>query len=376
MNEHTDLITFHLVTLAARLAGSAHELTALRWQWLLSPSVERLQQLFVFTSADAPAPELKNTWLWFSFFDRSFSVLVDNHFSEEGVAFDDADAFIESLLVRVLIARRDGDQEMEKRLSDILGRMGMSAELTPESLAASLKLLFSVEQVIRQQNEPKADCEISVHSLHGEITIHAKKGKKTTISPALCALIDNLSRHANLTYEEALQGVFGIPRYDDTFHYAKIQNLLNRLRTLSQSFGVQTKDGRIYTRIDWARIRIIRASSHQIILQKRRTLSEFRQSEEKLGHESKSGRKVSVGRLRSSLGSAFTRSAFETAAELPRSTAARYLKRWISQQILTKEGGGRATIYRFKDQGEAEETTLVAALSKDDESSRSPRSAI
>jgi Fic family protein len=89
-------------------------------------------------------------------------------------------------------------------------------------------------------------------------------------------------------------------------------------------------------------------SHHQVSLKESKILNLFLDSNEDKVAIEKCAMRISISKLKSTLVSDFSRADFESVTGFPRSTASRFLKNWLNQEILVRTGAGKATSYNFK----------------------------
>jgi hypothetical protein len=338
----------YIQELARRSTQSESKLRQLRWSWLLHPSNSLVAELVNYLQAEKLEPtemalEYENTLAWISLFDPAFT---HRRFSHAKISFfkkiGNPEARFENLLVRHFIADRNGDERQAQGLLEMLGESFFDHP-KGKSLVGAESLLESID-LLNPKNKQKTHAKVTVHLGHWEIQAHGKK----LISRPLCLFIELLKTNRSISFGELLTAAFDILSYNETYHYQKIQNLISRLRILSTDFVITTRQGRIYSSIDWGQVSILAMSRHQESLKKSEILNLFLDSMEEKGAIEKCAMRISISKLKSTLVSDFSRADFERVTGFPRSTASRFLKNWLDQDILVRRGAGKATSYNFK----------------------------
>jgi hypothetical protein len=338
----------YIQQLATRSAHSESKLCQLRWSWLLKPSHASATALanYLRTQKTAPtemATEYENTVAWISLFDATFINRRFNHAKRS--IFDkieNAEVRFENLLVRYLFADRNGDAAQSRSLLEGL-RNSFFPDSSEKSESRAEALLESIE-LLKLPHKDKPRLKTTVYFGHWEIHANGKK----FISKPLCVFIELLRTNISISFEELLAAAFDIPKYTSVYHYQKIQNLISRLRILSPDFLINTRQGRIYSSIDWSQVSVISRSRHQESLKQSDISDVFLDSEEEKVAIEKCTMRISISKLKATLSSNFSRADFERVTGIPRSTASRFLKNWMDQEILARTGAGKATIYNFK----------------------------
>jgi hypothetical protein len=334
--------------LALRSMKSGSRLRQLRWSWLLRPSNSSITELVNFLLAERHAPtemalEYENTIAWISLFDSTF---LHRRFSHIKLSvfekIEDPETYFENLLIRYFIAERNGNETQAWSLLEML-RDSFFSHLKGKALVGAESLLESIDMLYSSYKH-KSDALVTVHLGHWEIQAHGKK----IVSKPLCLFLELLKTNLSISFGELLTAAFDIPNYDESYHYQKIQNLISRLRVLSTDFSVTTRQGRIYSSIDWKKVSIVSMSRHQELLKQSKVLNLFLDSAEEKVTIEKRAMCISISKLKSTLVSDFSRADFEGVTGFPRSTASRFLKNWLDQGILGKTGAGKATSYNFK----------------------------
>jgi hypothetical protein len=348
----TELNTF-VTKLALKSSQRGSELNQLRWIWLLQPSSASIGNLIERLESEKSNPsettlELENTTLWISLFDTS---LTHRKLFHSRLArfekIENPETRFENLLVRYFIADRYGNAGSAQSLLNSLRDSFVSeSRESPESndgfFSGSDALLESIEQLNSSEVKNNSH-EITINLSHWAIEAHDKR----LISKPLCLFIELLRTNLSISFDELLAAAFDIPKYDESFHYQKVQNLISRLRVLSPDFVINTRQGRIYSSVSWEKVSILSMSSHQESLKKSSVLDLFLRPENQRAPD-KTAMRVSLAKLKATLASDFSRYDFERVTGFPRSTASRFLKNWLSQDILTRSGAGKATFYNFK----------------------------
>jgi hypothetical protein len=338
----------YVTKLALSSSQSGSELNQLRWSWLLHPSSTSVGKLTEClknqkTSLTETALELENTVLWISLFDPAFTHRKCFHSrSSLFEKIENPETRFENLLVRYFIAHRNGNQKLTQSLLQLLDESFISSS-SQATFDGTDSLIDSVE-LLSQPHGKNPVSLITVNLGHWEIQAHGKR----FISKPLCLFIDLLRTNLSISFDDLLAAAFDIPKYDESFHYQKIQNLISRLRVLSPDFVVNTRQGRIYSSIQWEQVQVLSMSVHQESLKQSGILNLFLDPEIKAEECERSVMRVSISKLKSALVAGFSRADFERVTGFPRSTASRFLKNWVDQEILLKSGAGKATIYIFK----------------------------
>jgi hypothetical protein len=338
----------YIAELALRASQSESKLRQLRWSWLLQPSSTSIASLIAHLRSEKIAPtetalEFENTIFWISLFDPIFA-----HRKFPNTRFplfekiEKPETRFENLLIRYFIADRNGNEKSRNSLYQNLNDSFFSnpAEGSFKGVDA---LLESIDQ-LKPPHKKILSSEIVVNLGHWEIEAHRKR----FISRPLCLFIELLRNNISISFDDLLAAAFDIPKYDESYHYQKIQNLISRLRALSSHFVIHTRQGRIYSSIDWKLVSIQSMSAHQESLKTSGILDLFLDTEEKKQAIARCVMRISISKLKVTLVSDFSRSEFERVTGFPRSTASRFLKNWLNQDILSRSGSGKATIYNFK----------------------------
>lgn len=338
----------YIQKLALRSVRSESKLCQLRWCWLLHPLNSSVTELMNYLQAEKLEPtemalEYENTIAWISLFEPAFT---HRRFSHAKISFlekiENPEARFENLLVRHFIADRNGNEMQAQALLKML-RESTFEHPKGRFLTGAESLLESID-LLNPMNKKKTQAKVTVHLGHWEIQAHGKK----FISRPLCLFIDLLRTNLSISFGELLTAAFDILNYNETFHYQKIQNLISRLRTLSPDFVITTRQGRIHSSIDWDQVSVISMSRHQESLKQSEILNLFLDSMEEKVAIKKCAMRISISKLKSTLASDFSRADFERVTAFPRSTASRFLKNWLDQEILVRTGAGKATSYNFK----------------------------
>jgi hypothetical protein len=334
--------------LALRSLQSESKLSQLRWSWLLRPLHTSVIELVNYLQAERHKPtemalEYENTIAWISLFDSTFMLRRFSHAKHSIFErIEDPETRFENLLIRYFIAERNGSETQALSLLQML-RESFFDHPKRKTLGGVKSLLESIDQLYPSYKR-KSHSLMTVHLGHWEIQAHGKK----IISKPLCLFIELLRTNRSISFGELLAVAFDIPNYNESYHYQKIQNLVSRLRFFFTDFAITTRQGRIYSSIDWNLVSIVSMSRHQESLKQREVLSLFFDTTEKKGAIEKCAMRVSISKLKSSLISDFSRADFERVTGFPRSTANRFLRNWLNQGILVKTGAGKATSYNFR----------------------------
>lgn len=232
------------------------------------------------------------------------------------------------------------------------GAGGALLESPDEAPGTSLEdqLLHSLLQALAGPRSPaRGEVQVDLR------TFELASGSTRTRSRALCLAIELLRLDPSVTFEQFQSHVFGAAAFDPFLHEVRIRNLLNRIKKISVPGGVkiQTKEHRIYCSADWSRFRFLRPSPHEAIRScvawKKLLLGD---AGDPISH--RRPHTVSVDAARKSFPDVFTRSQFERALGLSRSTAGRRLFSWRERGLLTLSSAGPRTGYRFVSQPRAE----------------------
>jgi hypothetical protein len=335
--------------LALRSLQSKSKLSQLRWSWLLRPLNSSVTELVNYLQAERVEPtemalEYENTIAWISLFDSTF---ILRRFSHAKLSIfekiEEPETRFENLLIRYFIAERNGSETLALSLLQML-RESFFDHPKGQTLVGAKSLLESIDLLYPSLYKHKTNALVTVHLGHWEIQAHGKK----FVSKPLCLFIELLRTNLSISFGELLTAAFDIPNYHESYHYQKIQNLISRLRMISTDFVITTRQGRIYSSIDWNQVSIVSMSRHQESLKQSGILNLFFNSTEEKVTVEKCVMRISISKLKSTFVSDFSRADFERVTGFPRSTASRFLKNWLDQGILAKTGAGKATSYNFK----------------------------
>lgn len=200
-------------------------------------------------------------------------------------------------------------------------------------------LLNKIEQKLAEERDFQQS-EIAV-DLEKMAAVNKLTGEKITSEP-ICLALQLLSTQSSVGCAEFVEIVFHQNGYDDYLHSARIFNLLARIRSfLPENLAVTKKSDRIFTRGDWAIVKIkknsdkalpIRRSSEKILAKSASPVgsSRNRQMFEKL---------TKINRAK------FNRQDVEKKLQLSRAAAHRLVREWLQSGMVECLGSGPARKY-------------------------------
>lgn len=345
------------------------------WRWLAQPETFSFRKVFELLKNfnwDKMLPrlsvedreQLRNALMWIELFDENNKLSLKKWISLSSPVKDFSEVYrYEKLIIALVKARRDQDEELEVDLESQIHNEALNSEVNQLNLSAianfSLKTPKSLETLVKaikgfelidSQEQPKNLSRIHVHMPHGNI-LYGKKN--VMVSSILCRSLDLLFRKKEVSAQEFCKYVFAYNNYDSFIHDSKIYNVGSRLKNLAKAarskFTLSLKEGIV--RADFE------ANDISFLQRSRYSQDIVDLNEELLQSSSSNPINYSVrSHLPKELKEAyakipqkhFTRSELEEVFGKSRSSVGRLLKEWSEKGYIKAEGQARGLKYEFQ----------------------------
>ncbi len=344
------------------------------WRWLEQPESHSVEKIILLLREFVPAhfnhrltvedhQFFANSMLWLSLFDPSSEIQVNRILGKMVPSTRSHYPLLkfENLVVHYLIALRDG--------SDLAQEYMKALQQDPLWDSDEIQFRALVEFATGATKHPPKNLEGLANSLSdlfrrthaGRISVNLKTGEiflkgqsETLISTAMAAAFHLLFTQSRVSCEQFAAICFKLSRYDEIAHYAKIQNLLSRMKSIvgtTLRFGI--KDGHVFAEGDWTGVKFKKGlpltgfDNDLGQLSQRIFGPEVPVSQPGIAFAENASRRVEACWSALPWNEGVSRVELEKWLGRPRSTVNRLLKQWIDDGKITRTGNARSSQYRL-----------------------------
>ncbi|MEK6705312.1 MAG: hypothetical protein AABZ06_05945 [Bdellovibrionota bacterium] len=378
---------------APRASDFADRIYLWVWMWLRSPKefpLERIlavlsqteldQILYRLTAEDRQM--LRNALLWLGLFDPASSASLQSllrRLGQSGLRHDPVFE-IEWLLVLWLQAERDGKSLVAKDTLTALRlhKLWNSSEIRFREIVEQIQgkgpsgactggesfdgLVGHLRQLLDREDSTFGE-RLLVDLDRFQIRVTSTG--ESLISQPIAWALEILRDQETVSCEEFALVCFGIRRYDELIHRAKIMNLLSRIKYLFTSAAVGPlrlgiKSGFVFAHGSWKGLMLVKSEASPLRVRFAPEWKQFihsgGQSERRNGDllSTKTSQQSSQNIFVNKVSETLRREELEDLIGKSRATANRQLLMWRKQGLLFKEGGARSTRYRLSEKLQAQ----------------------